>query len=333
MKKILLLLIASITFSSCEVAKDHAIFSGTITNQNSDSLIIRSIGYIKKITVNEDGTFSDTLKIKGGNFQFYDGKKMSSIHLMNGYDLKLMLDAKEFHKTITFSGRGANANNYLAKKILLQQKVFNDTAFYTLKRDVFDAEIKKSIGEISNVLSSVKDSDSTFIADQKNSIDRLEVYSVRKYEDKQHIATFLARGNPSPKFMDYENYAGGTTSLDDLKGKYVYINVWTTWCVPCKVEMPYLKEVKKAYYGKHIAFVSISVDDQKVYDAWREMIADKELTGIQLYAKGDETFTDAYRIRGIPRFILIDPKGNVVDADAPRPSSKELRTLFDSLEI
>lgn len=76
----------------------------------------------------------------------------------------------------------------------------------------------------------------------------------------------LAKGNPSPGFTDYENYAGGTTSLDDLKGKYVYIDVWATWCGPCKAEIPFLKEVEEEYRDKNIEFVSISIDQDKDRD-------------------------------------------------------------------
>jgi len=47
--------------------------------------------------------------------------------------------------------------------------------------------------------------------------------------------------------------AGGTTSLDDLKGKYIYIDVWATWCGPCKAEIPFLKDVEKKYHGKKLS--------------------------------------------------------------------------------
>ena len=63
------------------------------------------------------------------------------------------------------------------------------------------------------------------------------------------------------------------------------------------------------------------------------MIADKKLGGTQLYAKNDKSFIGAYKINSIPRFILIDPKGNIVDANAPRPSRPELKVLLNSLKI
>jgi len=145
----------------------------------------------------------------------------------------------------------------------------------------------------------------------------------------------LAKGSASPKFKDYENYAGGTTSLDDLKGKYVYIDVWATWCGPCKAEIPFLAKVEKEYHGKNIHFVSISIDKKKDYDVWRKMIADKELSGIQLLADNDvkSEFYQQYGIKGIPRFILIDPIGNIVSSNAPRPSNPKLIELLNQLDI
>jgi thiol-disulfide isomerase/thioredoxin len=145
----------------------------------------------------------------------------------------------------------------------------------------------------------------------------------------------VTKGNISPKFMGYENNAGGTTSLDDLKGKYVYIDVWATWCGPCIAEIPSLKKVEKKYHKKNIEFVSISIDKEKDHDKWKKMIVDKNLGGMQLYADNDwkSQFIQDYLIKGIPRFILIDPKGNIVSSNAPRPSDKKLTELLDELKI
>ncbi|GAL65082.1 TlpA family protein disulfide reductase [Algibacter lectus] len=151
------------------------------------------------------------------------------------------------------------------------------------------------------------------------------------YEKLKKVQT----GKPSPKFENYINYAGGTTSLDDLKGKYVYIDVWATWCGPCIGEIPSLKKVEKQYHGKNIEFISISVDREKSYEKWKTMIKEKELGGIQLFADNEfqSQFIKDYVINGIPKFILLDPSGNIVNANAPRPSNPELISLFEGLKI
>ena len=143
------------------------------------------------------------------------------------------------------------------------------------------------------------------------------------------------KGKSSPKFLDYENNEGGTTSLDDLKGKFVYINVWATWSAPCTSEIPFLKEVEKKYDGKNIAFVSISVDKTADHDKWGKMIEEKELPGIQLFAENSwqSDFIQDYLIKGIPRFILIDPEGNIVNSNAPKPSDDNLINLFNEQNI
>lgn len=144
----------------------------------------------------------------------------------------------------------------------------------------------------------------------------------------------LVAGKTSPTF-DYENHKGGKTTLADLKGKYVYIDVWATWCGPCIGEIPSLKKVEAAYHDKDIEFVSISIDTKDAYKTWKKMVVDKELGGIQLIADNawKSKFVTDYAIEGIPRFILIDPNGNIVNADAPRPSNPELVKLFDELKI
>ena len=143
----------------------------------------------------------------------------------------------------------------------------------------------------------------------------------------------MAKGQPSPKFENYENYAGGTTSLDDFKGKFVYIDLWATWCGPCKDEIPSLKALEKEYHGKNIQFVSISCDKQKMKPFWKKMVKDLGLTGVQLIADKDfkSSFVKAYNAMSIPRFILIDPQGKIIKNNAPRPSeTKKIKALFNA---
>ena len=79
----------------------------------------------------------------------------------------------------------------------------------------------------------------------------------------------------------------------------------------------------------------MSVDAPKDHETWKKMIIEKELGGIQLFADNSwkSDFVKNYKINGIPRFILIDPAGNIVSADAPRPSSEDLIKMFDEENI
>jgi len=141
-------------------------------------------------------------------------------------------------------------------------------------------------------------------------------------------------GKPSPTF-NYENHKGGETSLESLKGKYVYIDVWATWCGPCIKEIPSLQKVEEQFQGKNIVFVSISIDNSKDREKWSNYVNKKELSGIQLLAdkEWDSKFIKEYNIQGIPRFILIDANGNILNAQAPRPSDPNLIELLNSLQL
>ena len=145
-----------------------------------------------------------------------------------------------------------------------------------------------------------------------------------KLTKKYDLLKGLAKGQPSPEF-DYKDINGKNVSLKDLAGKNVYIDVWATWCGPCKAEIPHLKEMEAAHHGKNIEFVSISIDKQEDVEKWEKMVAEKELKGVQLFSDKDwkSDFVQEYAIEGIPRFILVNDEGKIVSADAPRPSEKD----------
>ncbi|GIJ93409.1 TlpA family protein disulfide reductase [Capnocytophaga stomatis] len=151
---------------------------------------------------------------------------------------------------------------------------------------------------------------------------------IKESEAKISLFQNIAPGKPSPTF-DFENFAGGKTSLEKLKGKLVYIDIWATWCIPCMNEMPALQELEKEYHGKDVAFVSISIDQDK--QKWIDFQSTKKPSGIQLYAESEaeRAFSDAYGIKSIPRFILIDKNGNIISADAPRPSNPIIKELIN----
>lgn len=152
--------------------------------------------------------------------------------------------------------------------------------------------------------------------------------SVQKFDELCGRWAKIAVGNPSPSFK-YKDITSKEVALEDLKGKLVYIDVWATWCGPCRGEIPHLQALEHAYAGKDIYFVSISCDQDK--NAWQEMVKKEELGGIQLHMDGDKSFMEAYLIRGIPRFILLDREGKIVSGDMSRPSDPATVQKIDGL--
>lgn len=75
-------------------------------------------------------------------------------------------------------------------------------------------------------------------------------------------------------------------------------------------------------------FISVSVDSQRDYEKWKKMVKEMELGGIQLFADQGKQIKEAYKISGIPRFMVFDRGGNVVSSEAPRPSSAELKQMI-----
>lgn len=335
MKKLIFVLTMALAIVACkeEAPKDYVTLSGTIINQNSDSLIVAQRSILKTIKVDAEGKFLDTLKVEAGNYLLYDGKNRINVYLKNGYDLAISTDTENLEESLKFEGKGAIPNNYLSEKAALSKSLIDFPKLMDLDKAGFDEEMSSIGSELKAVLDNTKGLDSAFIASQKNEMEGMKKQLAGFYEQKQVLKAL--DGQDSPKFVNYENNAGGSTSLDDLKGKYVYIDVWATWCGPCKAEIPYLKEVEKAYHDNNIEFVSISIDKEKDYDKWKAMITEKELGGIQLIADKDwkSSFVTDYKIKGIPRFILIDPQGKIVSSDAPRPSDDRLKELFNELKI
>lgn len=139
----------------------------------------------------------------------------------------------------------------------------------------------------------------------------------------------IAVGQPSPAFKCL-NINGKEVSLSDLAGKYVYIDVWATWCGPCRGELPHLKTLEHQFRNKNIAFVSISCDEDKA--AWEKMVKEEKLGGIQLILGADRSFMNNYRITGIPRFILLDREGKIVSANMTRPSNPETAKTLKALK-
>jgi thiol-disulfide isomerase/thioredoxin len=322
------------TLSTIAQKNKYMTFQGEIANKNGDAVYITDSKnkLIKKIQVSSEGVFKDTLNVVPGRYGLSDGNEFTIVYLKNGYDLALKMDTKMFDESIKYTGKGALENNFLAKNSLFEEQTDMGSLLAATEVDFLRGLDKKKTDDLKRLENTKLDP--VFIALQKKSIDEnyKGVVSYYKMNYESNLAKSKLVNTMSPSF-NYDNYAGGKTKLEDFKGKYVYIDVWATWCGPCRAEIPSLKKIEEKYHGKNISFVSISVDVQKDLDKWKALIKDKELGGVQLFADNNwnSQFIKDYGINSIPRFILIDPTGKIVNADASRPSSAELQVQLDGL--
>ncbi|MES2573624.1 MAG: TlpA disulfide reductase family protein [Bacteroidota bacterium] len=335
MRKIFLIAIVLMNALSSSAQKDNSLtFQAEIANRVGDVVSFYNVKnkMIKTITVDKNGIFKDTMNVEAGRYYFVNGEQYTIVYLKNGFDLQLKLDVQKFDESLIYKGKGAVENNFLAQSTIQEKKLdikglllADEAVFYK----TMDSKKANDLKQLDN-----KKLDPVFVDLQKKSVED-NYNAIVDYYKKNH-ETFVAKNKlnntVAPPF-DYLNHKGGNTKLEDLKGKYVYVDVWATWCGPCRAEIPHLKKMEEKYNGKNIAFVSISVDTQKDFEKWKSFVTDKNLGGVQLFADKDwnSDFIKSFGINSIPRFILIDPNGKVVQADASRPSSPQLKEDLDKL--
>lgn len=160
------------------------------------------------------------------------------------------------------------------------------------------------------------------------------IQTVRNIENKNNLQKryddwkTLVKGKKAPDF-EIKDEKGNLVHLSDFKGKYVYIDCWSSYCGPCIAEMPAIKELANKLRYKNIVLISVSVDQNR--KRWLSKIKEFDIDAINLCTGGiRHNFCLAYNIRALPRYILIDNKGFIIDATADKPSviKEKLHALY-----
>ena len=105
--------------------------------------------------------------------------------------------------------------------------------------------------------------------------------------------------------------SGERVSLESLKGKIVILDFWATWCAPCVMAIPELKELVKKYPPDRLVLLSISVDDDE--EAWRDFVTRQRVTWPQ-YRDSERRLQTLFDVRAFPTYLVLDGEGKVLKA-------------------
>lgn len=133
-------------------------------------------------------------------------------------------------------------------------------------------------------------------------------YFIKQMLEKMEQVKACEVGQPAPDF-ELISDKGESVKLSSLKGKYVLIDFWASWCGPCKKEIPNLKKVYEEYKDKGLQLIGVSIDDSEA--RWRKAIEEEQLHYLQLLDAKKVTMK-LYDYQGIPFIILLSPEGVIL---------------------
>ena len=218
-----------------------------------------------------------------------------------------------------------------------------DSLPYAVSTQLYSADILKSILQVRD------DSVRQFllfneIIDYLDAQDKTSLASWLDYFKKTNTNALYARlvnkklsfsnGSRAPNFS-LADASGQMHTLDEFRGRYVFIDFWATWCGPCIQEMPAFHQLQEDYKDAPIVFLSISIDHDLA--VWKTFLEKHHSNNLNLIcqqipdAKGTQNpIAKAYQVMSIPAFVLIDPQGKLAHTRTTKPSDvQHIHELFD----
>jgi thiol-disulfide isomerase/thioredoxin len=167
---------------------------------------------------------------------------------------------------------------------------------------------------------------STYLPLFKSKIKKLEQALAKNMANKDIVVT-----------DGYEKITSIYDVVKKLKGEVVYLDIWGTWCGPCKHELKFNPELKKHFKGKDVAYIYLDMDDDAKDSQWRDFIKINGMTGLHLRKnrKDIDQFWTELLPKGdsqqyYPMYFIFDKEGKLVQHHAQRPSDRS--KLYKQIE-
>lgn len=130
--------------------------------------------------------------------------------------------------------------------------------------------------------------------------------------DQKYATDLLKAGTDAPDIM-LNTIDGKPFALKDLRGRYVVLDFWASWCPDCRKDSPFIMQLYKKFGAKGVAFVGVSFD--KNLESWKNGVAKLGIEYTQvsdLKQMRESPVAEAYHVKWIPTVYVIDPQGKVV---------------------
>jgi len=176
-------------------------------------------------------------------------------------------------------------------------------------------------------------SDSFFNAINKNINDE----SFRKLivQAKERMGSPIGKHNSETE--DYlKDLSGNRFTMNGLKkkfqGKVIYMDLWASWCAPCRDNFPFSKKLMEEYKNRDIVFLFVSIEKDE--SRWKIASITDGLTkrnSLFFLNFNNTSFKKVYEIESIPRYLLFNKSGEIINSDAPMPQNIELKIIINEL--